>query len=139
MEARLTPRNRRLAFSALALLLLVRPASAQPPSPPTLDEILTRLESNLQHCETAVPTFFCDEHVLSRLNANPIPSETITDSTFRLKRTEHPDGTSTLDESRDVKKVNGLPASGEDLTGQPPSAAPSPEASPSSPSASKNA
>jgi len=43
--------------------------------------------------------------------------ETVTDSVFRLKRTPQPDHTTTLEESREVKTVNGQPATRQEIDG----------------------
>jgi hypothetical protein len=99
-------------------LLAASPAllGAQDAKPPTLDSILQRLESNLLHYHTMVPSFFCDEHSISGL-VGPGMRRTITDSTFRLKRVTGSDGKITLTESREIKTINGRTAHGEDLAG----------------------
>lgn len=93
------------------------PALAQQIQPPTLDDILERLESNLLHYDSAVPSFFCDEHVVSSVEPGLRNQNTVTDSVFRLKRVLNADHTSTLDESREVKTVNGKPAASQDIGG----------------------
>jgi hypothetical protein len=78
---------------------------------PTLGEILQRLEVNLNHYDADVPSVFCDEHVVS---SRVVPHErdlyTTTDSVFRLKRVPQGEDTTTLQESREVKTVDGRPA-----------------------------
>ena len=101
----------------LALLALVIPLPAQPPRTPTLDDILQRLESNLQHYDKDVPSLFCDEHAISQVSPGQRRDNTVTDSVFRLKRVLNPDQTTTLDESREVKTVNGQPATSHHITG----------------------
>ncbi len=98
----------------LALLALSSPLHAQPPKPPTLDEILQRLESNLQHYDKSVPSLFCDEHVVSQVTPGMRSQNTVTVSVFRLKRVLNPDHSTTLDESREVKTVNGQPPKSQD-------------------------
>jgi hypothetical protein len=83
----------------------------------TLDEILARLESNLHTYETTVPSFFCDEHVVSQVIPSIGNHDTVTDGIFRLKRTINPDHSVNLDESRQIKTINGKPADAEDLNG----------------------
>jgi hypothetical protein len=90
--------------------------SAQTPQP-TLDEILERLEVNLQHYDTAVPSLFCDEHAVSQMWPGGPSQNTVTDSIFRLRRTPKPDHTTTLVESREIHKVNGKPAASQNLDG----------------------
>ena len=102
-----------LLFGALAI---ARPAIAQQPEPPTLDAILLQLEINLHHYDADVPSFLCDEHVVSQIFPSRIPGTT-TDSVFRLKRTIEPNHKTTLIESRDVKTVDGHPAEGSELNG----------------------
>jgi len=80
----------------------------------TLGEMLQRLEANLNRYDVGVPSFFCDEHVVS---SRSVPHErddsSATDSVFRLKRTAQADGTTALVESREIKRVNGRPATSE--------------------------
>ena len=85
----------------------------------TLQEILQRLEENLDQYDSRVPSFFCDEHVVSKRSPDPHLESRVTDSTFRLKRVANPgpDGKPILEESREVKRVNGKPANGESLSG----------------------
>ena len=99
--------------AAVALVGLVGVASAvgaQQAKTPTLDEILQRLEANLNHYDTALPNLFCDEHVDSRIEPDFGHDNAVIDSVFRLKRTEDSDHTASLVESREIKKVNGEPA-----------------------------
>jgi hypothetical protein len=81
-------------------------------SPSVLDEILKRLDGNLNVYYTSVPSFFCDEHVVSLRVYGYSRESRVTDSTFRLKRTPHD-----LVETRMVKSINGKPAEGENLYG----------------------
>jgi hypothetical protein len=101
-------------FGAWAALC---PALAQPAQSPTIDDILERLQSNLDHYDNAVPSFFCDEHVVSQVFPSQAHQDAVTDSVFRLKRVVNPDRTTTLDESREVKTVNGKPATSQDIGG----------------------
>lgn len=79
-------------------------------SAPTLDEILQRLQANLNHYDRSLPSLFCDEHVVSKVVPGLPADNTVTDSVFRLKRVDNPDNTTTLAESREIKMVNGKPA-----------------------------
>ena len=100
------------AFPKLATLLaLALPIHAQPP---TRDNILQQLESNLQHYDKDVPSLFCDEHVVSQVTPGLRNQNTVTDSVFRLKRILNRDHSNTLDESREVKTVNGHPPASKD-------------------------
>jgi hypothetical protein len=94
-------------LAALAALSLALPAHAQ--QPPTLEEVLERLEANLNRYENGVPSFFCEEHVVSEVNPSNFNGHVVTDSTFRLKRVLHAT-TISLDESRDIKTINHRPA-----------------------------
>ncbi|MBS1799813.1 MAG: hypothetical protein JSS95_08315 [Acidobacteria bacterium] len=67
--------------------------------------------------QTNVPNFFCDEHAISDI---VLPNRrrtfrTTTDSIFSLQRASA--GANTLSESREVKRVNGAPASGGSVQG----------------------
>jgi len=86
---------------------------------PTLHEILQRLEENLEQYMARVPSFFCDEHVVSKKDPDRLLESRVTDSTFRLKRVANPDpdSASTLEESHEVRMVNGKPANGQTLSG----------------------
>jgi hypothetical protein len=105
------------AISLVAFLGLPLALCAQQAKTPTLDEILQRLEANLNHYDTALPSLFCDEHVVSQVEPSARNKKTVTDSNFRLKRTESPDHTTTLVESREIKRVDGKPAASQDMKG----------------------
>jgi hypothetical protein len=82
-------------------------------TPPSLDEILLRLEGNLNHYDKEVPNFFCNEHVVSSLSYAKKHQSTVTDSVFRVVRTS----SGTLTESHEIQAVNGTPAKGEHVGG----------------------
>jgi hypothetical protein len=114
--------------TAISLVALIGFSSAlcaqQQAKTPTLEEILQRLEANLNHYDAGVPSFFCDEHVVSEREHSQRKMEhgqrnenIITDSVFRLKRTLNPDHTTTLVESREIKTVDGKPATSQDMDG----------------------
>ena len=118
MEARNQLRNRRLAVVALFVLCIPFPlAFGHQTAAPVLDEILDRLESNLQRYDKQVPNFFCDEHVVSLLVYGKHQQSTVTDSVFRLKRVSGDHEKEVLSESRELKAVNGTPTEGADVTG----------------------
>lgn len=111
----------RCIFVTSLLLILHPPTFAQQaaaisnPQPeqstkPTLDEILLKLEDNFLRYRSSIPSFFCDEHVVSGVQQNGMPLiVTVTDSIFRLKRSGHDDKTR-LAESREIKTVNHKPS-----------------------------
>jgi hypothetical protein len=114
MEERRRTRYFRLAIVLLAQFAVVlHLASAQQMPPPTLDEILLRLEGNLNHYDKQVPNFFCSEHVVSSLSYGKNHQSTSTDSVFRVERTS----SGALTELREIKAVNGSPANGENVGG----------------------
>lgn len=105
-------------MSAIAVVGFV-PAYAMPAEQlqsPALEEILDRLEHNLDEYNSTVPSFFCIEHVVSSVFPGSL-QKTITESVFRLKRVPQSNRTSTLEESRTVRTVNGKPATSEELEG----------------------
>ncbi len=111
----MTPRK---SISLIALIAFSSALCAQQTRTPSLNEILERLETNLNHYDTSVPSFFCDEHVFSSKTAPGSRDErTVTDSIFRLKRTPGPDHTTTLVESRDIKSIDGKPATSQQMDG----------------------
>ena len=98
----------------LVALLGISPVGAQGSKGPTVGEVLQRLEANLNHYDADVPSFFCEEHVVSsRTEPHEHDDSTSTNSVFRLKRTAQADGTTALVESREIKLVNGKPAKSE--------------------------
>jgi hypothetical protein len=88
---------------------------AQKTKPPALNEILTRLQENLEQYDARVPSFFCDEHLVSRMIPDLHDRQTVTDSVFRLKRIVNADRTTALEESREVKSVNDKPATSQKI------------------------
>jgi hypothetical protein len=94
-------------------------ASKQKTEPPTLGEILQRLQENVDQYQALVPSFFCDEHVVATTSPDPQHESSVTDSTFRLKRVANPEaeGKTILEESHEVKMVNGRPATGDTVNG----------------------
>jgi hypothetical protein len=91
---------------------------AQHAKTPTLEDILGRLEANLNHYDTSVPSLFCDEHVVSsQMAPKERDQSTITDSVFRLKRTSGPDHRTTLAESREIRSIDGKPATSQNMDG----------------------
>ena len=90
---------------------------AQKTKPPTLDEILARLDANLHHYDAAVPSLFCSEHAVSQVWPGSAQENTVTDSVFRLRRTGVPGHSTALEESREIEKVNGKPATSQKIDG----------------------
>jgi hypothetical protein len=110
----------RLAATVIAFVGLVGFSCglcAQQAKTPSLEEILARLEANLNHYDTSVPSLFCDEQVVSRMDPSVRNQDMTTDSVFRLKRTENADHTTTLVESREIRKVNGKAPTSQDMKG----------------------
>jgi hypothetical protein len=111
----------KLGRASIGLVLCLLAASpklrAQQNPALMLDDILARLESNLHTYETTVPSFFCDEHVVSQVVPSIGNQDTVSDGIFRLKRITNPDNSISLDESRQIRTVNGKPADADDLNG----------------------
>jgi hypothetical protein len=83
---RQTKRYRLQIILFLPLIAALPSALAQQAATPTLDEILLRLEGNLNHYDKQVPNFFCNEHVVSSLTYGQKRQSTVTDSVFRVTR-----------------------------------------------------
>jgi hypothetical protein len=113
----MTFRRLSTAISVVAFLGLSSALWAQGTKTPTLEEILERLETNLNHYDAGVPSFFCDERVLSRVEPGLPGENTVTDSVFHLKRTLGADHTTALVESREIKSVDGKPANSQKMDG----------------------
>lgn len=110
----------RRLFATITLVALVGVSfalNAQQQKAPTLDEILKRLEANLNHYDNRLPSLFCDEHVVSRIEPSAGNRDTVTDSVFRLKRTSSPNHTAALVESREIKSVNGKSPESQSMKG----------------------
>ena len=106
------------AISLIALIGFSSALCAQQAKTPSLEEILQRLEANLNHYDVSVPALFCNEHVLSAVeHGSRTEDTTVTDSVFRLKRTPNPDHTTTLVESREIRTVNGKPPTSQNING----------------------
>jgi len=82
---------------------------------PALGEILQRLEANLNHYDTRLPSLFCDEEVVSKVEPGLPSQNTVTEAVFRLKRTPNSDGTTSLVESREIKSENGKAAAKQNM------------------------
>lgn len=111
---------RRLHFTSAipaAFLFGLCAIAQSPTAPPTLDEILRELQANLDRYDAHVPSFFCDEHVVSQVTPGGPGDTVVTDSIFRLKRITNKDRTLSLGESREVRTVNGRPAASQDMAG----------------------
>ena len=93
-----------LAFAPLGFLTSRGMAQVAPPS---LEEVLKRLEANLDRYDSKLPSLFCDETVASKVEPSFPKQDDAVSSVFRLKRIANGDGTSSLVESRDVISVNG--------------------------------
>jgi hypothetical protein len=115
----MTSRTSSAAISLVAFLGFSAVLCAQRAKTPTMEEILQRLEANLNHYDARVPSIFCDEHVISQIVESGQPNEdTVTDSVFRLKRIPSADHTTTmLVELREIKSVNGKPATKQQMDG----------------------
>jgi hypothetical protein len=113
----MTSRTSFAAISLVAVLGFSSALCAQRAKTPTLQEVLERLEANLDHYDTGLPSLFCDEHVVSQVEPGLPKDNTITDSIFRLKRTPNHDHTTTLVESREIRSVGGKPATSQNMDG----------------------
>jgi hypothetical protein len=86
--------------------------------PKTLDAVLEQLQVNLNRYDTNIPSFFCDEHAVSSEIPGLSREDTDNYSIFRLKRVVNPDHkTSRLEESRQLKTVNGHAPTGDEIGG----------------------
>jgi hypothetical protein len=113
MQQRGSPTRHSLPILLLLYAIPWHFALSQSAPTPTLDEILQRLEDNLNRYDKDVPNFFCSEHVVSSLSYAKTHQSTATDSIFRIIR----NSSGTLTESREIQAVNGTPAKGEHVGG----------------------
>jgi hypothetical protein len=83
-------------------------ALAQAPST-ALDQLLSRVETNTEQYKATVPNFFCDEHIISQEHRDgKLKHETAIDAVFRVTRSPPP--SDALEESREIKAINGEPS-----------------------------
>lgn len=91
----------------LGVLLLGGVLRAQQPVDPAVDTVLQQMQAHLEEYRKTVPDLFCSEHVVSSVLARRMSSQTVTDSTFRLRKTLHEDGDVSFEETRRVVAVDG--------------------------------
>jgi hypothetical protein len=103
----------RQALQLLLCLTVIHSVRAQQTTTPTLDEILLRLQNNLDRYNKQVPDFFCTEHTTSSQIYGKTLQRTVTDSLFRITRTS----TGTFTEQHEVQAINGTPAKGQNVGG----------------------
>lgn len=105
-----------IRISAILFLITTAPAIfAQATTSWTLDSVLERLEENSRSFDTSLPSFLCEEHIVSEVQAGLTAAgfqRVSADSTFRIVREESPDHTLQFDETRIVHAINGKPSSG---------------------------
>lgn len=102
-----------LLASALSAQQQIEPLTGLP-----LEGILMRLQIRYWHYIAHVPNFFCDERVLSKIDSwPPYHTSTVTDSIFRLKRSEPDVIAAPFSETREIKSVDNHPPLTQTLSG----------------------
>jgi len=78
------------------------------------DQVLAQIEANTRRYTATVPSFFCNEHIVSEeIHAGKIKRETTVDAVFSVKRSASQPNV--LEESREVKLIDGKPAVGKKM------------------------
>jgi hypothetical protein len=104
--------RRIIALSALSGTTLLFSQAGQSVD---LDRMLSQIEANTAQYNVSVPSFVCKEHVVSQeVHEGKIKHETTVDAVFSVTRSTAK--ANTLEESREVKLVDGKPASGKKVT-----------------------
>jgi len=86
----------------------------QAQQPLNLDRLLSQIEVNTERYSATVPSFICNEHIVSQeLHEGKIKRETSVDAIFSVARSAS--NANTLEESREVKRINGTPADSKKL------------------------
>jgi hypothetical protein len=81
----------------------------------SLDRILSQIELNTELYNVTVPSFICNEHIVSQeVHEGKIKREITVDAVFSVIRSTVK--ANTLEESREVKLVDGKPAPGKNIT-----------------------
>jgi len=89
--------------------------SAQAQQPLSLDQLLSQIEVNTERYSATVPSFICNEHVLSQeVHEGKIKRETTVDAVFSVTRSTAK--ANTLEESREIKLIDGKPAASKKMT-----------------------
>jgi hypothetical protein len=80
-----------------------------------LDHLLSQIEDNTDRYNATVPSFICNEHILSQeFHEGRLKRETSVDAVFTVTRSASQ--ANALEESREVKSINGKPAAGKKLS-----------------------
>ena len=99
--------------SSVCLLASAAGAHSQQPAA-ALGQLLSRVEANTEQYKASVPSFVCDEHITSQeLHDGKLKHETTVDALFRVTRSASQ--ADALNESREVKSVDGRPAAGKKI------------------------
>jgi hypothetical protein len=102
-------------ISATCTLLGATLLFAQAQQPINLDRTLSQIEVNTELYNVTVPSFICDEHIVSQeVHEEKIKREITVDSVFSVTRSTAK--ANTLEESREVKLVDGKPAPSKNIT-----------------------
>ncbi len=115
--------RRRSRFVVLALAALFHlPARGQTTPQLTVDDVVAKLQHNLDLYDKSIPSFLADEHIdsiqqqFAARGASAPNFETIAESVFRLKKEiDHTTNTFSFNESRDVSLIDGKPANGRQI------------------------
>ena len=108
------PQRLRQIFAACTLLAGTL-VSAQAQQPLSLDQLLSQIEVNTERYSATVPSFICNEHVLSQeVHEGKIKRETTVDAVFSVTRSTAK--ANTLEESREIKLIDGKPAASKKMT-----------------------
>jgi hypothetical protein len=88
---------------------------AQAQQPVALDRTLSQIEVNTELYNVTVPSFICDEHIVSQeVHEGKIKRKVVVDAVFSVTRSTVK--ANTLEESREVKLVDGKPALSKSIT-----------------------
>jgi hypothetical protein len=129
--------NSRFAAAVFAVILiaatpLASAAQTQPAAPSAatdpLADLIAHLQDNINDFKRTVPSFFCNEHIVSEMTSGIATGSqrTIIDATFRIRRAEDPKDPddaadaadnitqhNQLQESRVITMINGKSTAGE--------------------------
>jgi hypothetical protein len=105
-------------YSVLILLLcagvLAQDGAKQPLT--SVDEIVSRVQHNVEQTLTSLPDFLCDEQITNQeIYKGKLRFEKKAVSVIRSIRTKHAGTENDFEESREVRTINGKPAEGQEL------------------------
>ena len=91
---------------------IAQTATTTKANPGSLDSVLATLQANVGDYTRTVPSFFCSEYMVSKMEPAPTPTgslQTVSEAVFRVRREVVAEGRSLLRESRQITSLDNSP------------------------------